>query len=288
MHTTTITTDASEQHAAPPAFTPGDLYELPARTGLTNAIGDMVTIEDSHQVGPDTYITVSGLVRLAETDVAPGEKRVRHHAWVVAASRLGKLRIADRTPKQIDAWNGICRILAEADDPETTAVQALAAIDREFPETCPVYAWCEETGRHVDHDSPEHLVRHIDDIAEPFVWAAIVHSADSVPCVDLNGTRLCPEQARQKAREFRRLADAVDDMADTAEAARTEMSAAAVLNGQLVIEQAELSDGVPCMWRDQGDRVRVAFDPRQMSEAEARAAVIARVGAARAESTAKA
>lgn len=56
---------------------------------------------------------------------------------------------------------------------------------------------------------------------------------------------------------------------------------ASTINAQLVIEQAELTDGIPCMWADQGSRIRVAYDPQQIDENAAKAVVILKVGDAR-------
>lgn len=63
--------------------------------------------------------------------------------------------------------------------------------------------------------------------------------------------------------------------------ATTQRLDAAAIVDQLVIEQAALSDGVPCMWADQGNKVRVAYDPKQITEPEAKAVVVLKVGAAR-------
>lgn len=59
-----------------------------------------------------------------------------------------------------------------------------------------------------------------------------------------------------------------------------------VVAAQLAVEEAPLTDGIPVMWRDFGGTVRVAYDPKQISAAQARAEVIVRVSAARQDAAA--
>ncbi|MFJ5155751.1 hypothetical protein ACIQCF_30105 [Streptomyces sp. NPDC088353] len=92
-------------------------------------------------------------------------------------------------------------------------------LDEDGP--CPVYpGWCAETGDHIDHSSQEFLIRSYDEIAEPLVFAGIVHLSDSQPYVSLQNESLSPAQAREKAQQLRDLADAMDAMATNAETAR--------------------------------------------------------------------
>ncbi|MEU0808731.1 hypothetical protein [Streptomyces sp. NPDC005970] len=43
------------------------------------------------------------------------------------------------------------------------------------------------------------------------------------------------------------------------------------------VESAELDDGIPVMYRDSGTRVRVAYDPKQISEDAALVLVCLRI-----------
>ncbi|MFF4823127.1 hypothetical protein ACFY20_08830 [Streptomyces sp. NPDC001312] len=96
-------------------------------------------------------------------------------------------------------------------------------VDRFLDENapCQVYpGWCVETGDHIDHGSQEFLIRSYREIAEPLVFAGIVHLSDSQPYVSLQNESLSPAQAREKAQQLRELADAMDAMAAKAEAAK--------------------------------------------------------------------
>ncbi|MEU0691928.1 hypothetical protein [Streptomyces uncialis] len=45
----------------------------------------------------------------------------------------------------------------------------------------------------------------------------------------------------------------------------------------LRVESADLDSGIPMMYRDDGPRVRMAYDPTQMGEAEALALLCTRI-----------
>jgi len=46
---------------------------------------------------------------------------------------------------------------------------------------------------------------------------------------------------------------------------------------EVQVQQERLDDGLPVMWRDLGERVRLAYDPDQISEGAAIAVVCGRL-----------
>lgn len=211
MGTTTITT--SEQQPTPPAYNPGDLYELPARPGLTNAVGDMATIETSHRVGPDTFVTVYAPVRVDEADLAPGEKRLQVHTFTVNAARLGQRISGPHTREQIQAWDAITRIIVDSRNPQAL----IDLMERSAP--CPVWDWCTRRDAHTTHTGPvlELALPHGDAEPGPGLEVALfaedggrVVAAVNDGCSDdLDSTGL-----RGEAKRFREYADQLADLAD--------------------------------------------------------------------------
>lgn len=77
---------------------------------------------------------------------------------------------------------------------------------------CTVHGWCVETGYHFDHNSSDHVVTSISR-EEPLIYAHLFHLSTSKPVIGLQGDDLDAEQARAKAAELRKLAEAIDEMA---------------------------------------------------------------------------
>jgi hypothetical protein len=76
-----------------------------------------------------------------------------------------------------------------------------------------------------------------------------------------------------------------DAVAQTRE--RADQLDPATIHDQLVIEAADLDTGIPAMYRDYGHKIRMAYDPAQTSEAQAKVLVILQVSRARREAAAQ-
>lgn len=90
-----------------------------------------------------------------------------------------------------------------------------------LPDSCPVYSWCLQVGDHDDHQGEGHDVPSHEG-EEPLLVAGLLHLSGSRPLVDIGGDGFTPDQARTKAQQLRALADVIDTMADTVQAAGVE------------------------------------------------------------------
>ncbi|MET9762058.1 hypothetical protein ABZ016_23880 [Streptomyces sp. NPDC006372] len=103
---------------------------------------------------------------------------------------------------------------------ETLAREAAEREAGRIPRPCDVYDWCDDVDTHDDHCGPEFFVRSFDRHGEPLVFACLAEIGDQAPAVSFMGDDLTPEQTRITAARLRELADAMDGMAATVEAAQ--------------------------------------------------------------------
>lgn len=143
---------------------------------------------------------------------------------------------------------------------------------------CTDFPGCEEVDTHDDHSTPEFAIRSYDKTREPLVWACVGHLSDSQPCVGFNGDDLTPDQAREKAGELRKLADAMEIMADRAHTWQALVNLRKVRETAdpgfaevlTIMEKAIVEDGADPV--DVGDRVlELLQQARAERAAEARA-----------------